>query len=114
MPEQARPPTARPYVIINAAMAIDGKIALENGKQTKLSSDEDFRRVYRMRNSCDAILVGINTVLNDDPKLTVKPEYLDPGEPVRNVPASFTEHGQEIVDMQTHDAFVALRVRRVK
>lgn len=67
----------RPYVIINCAMSADGKIALPNGKQFRISSEEDIARVHRLRNSCDAILVGIETILNDDPKLTVKEKYVE-------------------------------------
>ena len=76
----------RPYIIINCAMSIDGKIALPTKKPVKLSSLEDFRRVHELRNYCDAILVGINTILFDDPKLTVKPEFvIKPKNPVRIV-----------------------------
>ena len=66
----------RPRIIINAAMSADGKIALVGGKRIKISDEEDFRRVHEMRASVDAILVGINTVLKDDPKLTVKEKFV--------------------------------------
>jgi len=66
----------RPYTIINCAMSLDGKIALPSGKPIKLSSLEDFKRVHELLNYCDAVLVGINTVLMDDPKLTVKDEFV--------------------------------------
>ena len=66
----------RPKVIINAAMSVDGKIALVGGKRIKISDEDDFKRVHEMRASVDAILVGINTILKDDPKLTVKEKYV--------------------------------------
>ena len=67
-------------------MSIDGKIAFPSKKPVKLSSLEDFKRVHELRNYCDAILVGINTVITDDPKLTVKPEFvLKPKNPIRIV-----------------------------
>ncbi|MGC8496832.1 MAG: 2,5-diamino-6-(ribosylamino)-4(3H)-pyrimidinone 5'-phosphate reductase [Thermoplasmata archaeon] len=76
----------RPYIIINAAISIDGKLALATRKQTDLSDSADFERVHRLRNSVDAILVGINTVLSDDPRLTVKPQYVsNPKNPIRIV-----------------------------
>src|SRR2546427_208487 len=53
----------RPRVIINAAMSVDGKIALSDGKAVRLSNDEDMRRVHRLRTEADAILVGVGTVL---------------------------------------------------
>jgi 2,5-diamino-6-(ribosylamino)-4(3H)-pyrimidinone 5'-phosphate reductase len=76
----------RPYVVINCAMTADGKIALPSGKQLRISSEEDMQRVYMLRNKSDAVLVGINTVLSDDPKLTVKEKYVkDPKQPLRIV-----------------------------
>jgi 2,5-diamino-6-(ribosylamino)-4(3H)-pyrimidinone 5'-phosphate reductase len=66
----------RPYVIVNCAASIDGKIALAGGIPLRLSDEEDMARVHRLRNECDAILVGIGTVLADDPKLTVKKQYV--------------------------------------
>jgi len=76
----------RPYVIINFAMSIDGRIALSTGEQTRLSNEEDMRRVHYLRNSVDAIMVGIGTVLSDDPSLVVKEMYVkNPGRPARIV-----------------------------
>lgn len=66
----------RPKIIINCAMSLDGKIASATGKQVRISSEEDMARVYQLRNKVDAVLVGINTVINDDPKLTVKERYV--------------------------------------
>jgi 2,5-diamino-6-(ribosylamino)-4(3H)-pyrimidinone 5'-phosphate reductase len=76
----------RPYIIINCAMSADGKIASPSGKQLKISCEEDIKRMYELRNDCDAVLVGINTVLSDDPKLTVKDKYVkNPKHPIRIV-----------------------------
>ncbi len=61
----------RPYVILNAAMTLDGKIATNKG-DSAISSKIDLARVHRLRAKVDAILVGINTVLTDDPMLTAK------------------------------------------
>ena len=65
-----------PFVIVNCAMSADGKIALPSRRQVRLSSEEDMARVHRLRNRCDAILVGIGTVLEDDPGLMVKEKYV--------------------------------------
>ena len=76
----------RPYVIVNCAMSADGKIALPSRKQLRISSNEDIKRVHQLRNNCDAVLIGIETVLSDDPKLTVKKEYVkNPKQPLRVV-----------------------------
>lgn len=73
-------------VIINCAMSADGKTALKTRRQTKISNKDDMKRVHRLRNSSDAILVGVETVLSDDPKLTVNPKYVrKPRHPVRIV-----------------------------
>jgi 2,5-diamino-6-(ribosylamino)-4(3H)-pyrimidinone 5'-phosphate reductase len=58
-------------VIINGAMTVDGKIATSNG-DSKISSKEDLVRVHKLRASVDAIVVGISTILADDPRLTVR------------------------------------------
>ena len=76
----------RPYVIVNCAMSADGKIASPSGKQLRISNEEDIKRMYNLRNSCDAVLVGIGAVLSDDPKLTVKEKYVkNPKQPLRVV-----------------------------
>ena len=62
----------RPYVIINCAISADGKLALPIRKQTKISSKEDMKRVYELRSQCDAIIVGVSTIIADDPGLVVK------------------------------------------
>jgi 2,5-diamino-6-(ribosylamino)-4(3H)-pyrimidinone 5'-phosphate reductase len=67
-------------------MSVDGKIASQLGKQMRISCDEDIKRMYKLRNECDAVLVGINTILSDDPKLTVKETYVkNPKHPTRIV-----------------------------
>ncbi|MHA1264154.1 MAG: 2,5-diamino-6-(ribosylamino)-4(3H)-pyrimidinone 5'-phosphate reductase [Candidatus Helarchaeota archaeon] len=64
-------PKNRPYTILNAAMSVDGKISTIAGN-AEFSSKEDWRRVHELRSSVDAIMVGINTILKDDPKLHIK------------------------------------------
>jgi 2,5-diamino-6-(ribosylamino)-4(3H)-pyrimidinone 5'-phosphate reductase len=66
----------KPYIIINCACSADGKLATIERKQTRISSPEDIKRVQMLRNSVDAILVGIGTIKADDPHLTVKRGYL--------------------------------------
>lgn len=58
-------------VIINAAMTVDGKIATVAG-DSGISSREDLKRVHKLRSDSDAVVVGITTVLADDPLLTVR------------------------------------------
>ncbi len=62
---------SRPHIILSAAMTLDGKIATKTG-HSKLSSKKDKIRVHKLRAKVDGILVGKNTVLRDDPLLTVR------------------------------------------
>jgi 2,5-diamino-6-(ribosylamino)-4(3H)-pyrimidinone 5'-phosphate reductase len=65
-------------------MSADGKIASPLRKQMRISDEEDIRRMYQLRNEVDAVLVGIGTILADDPKLTVKETYVPhPKQPLR-------------------------------
>ncbi|MCZ7356540.1 MAG: 2,5-diamino-6-(ribosylamino)-4(3H)-pyrimidinone 5'-phosphate reductase [Candidatus Methanoperedens sp.] len=63
---------SRPFVFINAAMSADGKIATIGRKQTKISGSLDFDRMDELRATSDAIMVGIGTMLSDNPSLTLK------------------------------------------
>ena len=75
----------KPYVILNAAMTLDGKIATETGS-SNISGKEDLIRVHELRKEVDAIMVGINTVIADDPRLTVhKIESKKEDNPIRVV-----------------------------
>lgn len=75
----------RPYTILNAAMTLDGKIATKTGS-SNISGKKDLERVHELRKECDAIMVGIGTVLTDDPRLTVHKIDANPEDnPVRIV-----------------------------
>lgn len=75
------------HVFVNAATSADGKISDRTRSQVALSSVGDFERVDRLRAESDAILVGVGTVLADDPSLTVKDEKrrAEDGNPTRVV-----------------------------
>lgn len=75
----------RPYVILSAAMTLDGKIATKTGS-SNISGKKDLERVHELRKECDAIMVGIGTVIADDPRLTVHKIDANPDDnPVRVV-----------------------------
>jgi len=59
------------HVILSAAISIDGKISTKTN-DSKLSSKEDSIRLHKLRSKVDAILIGKNTLLQDDPLLTVR------------------------------------------
>ena len=69
----------RPYTFINVAMTADGKIDTFERRGAAISSQRDKRRVDELRASADAVLVGGRTLLDEQPKLTVKSEALREG-----------------------------------
>ncbi len=66
----------RPFVFINVAMTADGKIDTFQRRGAAISSERDKERVDQLRAGADAIMVGGKTLLDEDPKLTVKSETL--------------------------------------
>ena len=71
---------SKPKITLSAAITLDGKIGLKN-KHIVLSSKSDKIRVHKLRSKSDAILVGKNTVQQDDPLLTVR--YAKGKNPIR-------------------------------
>ena len=65
--------TGRPYVTAKWAMTLDGKTAVRSGDSRWISSAESRAMVHHLRGRMDAILVGVETALVDDPQLTVRP-----------------------------------------
>lgn len=60
----------KPYILLNSAMTVDGKIATNNSS-VKISGKNDLIRVHHLRKEYDGIMVGINTIIIDNPKLTI-------------------------------------------
>jgi diaminohydroxyphosphoribosylaminopyrimidine deaminase/5-amino-6-(5-phosphoribosylamino)uracil reductase len=64
--------TKSPFVVMKTAITLDGKIATRTGASRWVAGKESLRQAHRLRNQYDAILVGINNVLIDDPRLNVR------------------------------------------
>ena len=62
--------TKRPFVILKVAMSMDGKIATSTGDSKYITSKEARTYVHQLRSEVDAVMVGLNTVLRDNPELT--------------------------------------------
>jgi diaminohydroxyphosphoribosylaminopyrimidine deaminase / 5-amino-6-(5-phosphoribosylamino)uracil reductase len=75
----------RPYVTLKLAVSSDGKAGLAGRKQTSITGEAARARVFQLRASNDAILVGIGTVLSDDPQLTCRLPGMFDRSPVRVV-----------------------------
>ena len=75
----------RPHVILKLAVSTDGKIAAAGRKPVSISGEVAKARTHLLRAQCDAILVGIGTVLSDDPLLTCRLPGMQARSPVRVV-----------------------------
>lgn len=78
----------RPYVLLSCAASVDGYIDDATDQRLLLSNDEDFDRVDDVRASVDAILVGANTIRQDNPRLLVRSEARRQARRERGLPES--------------------------
>ncbi len=77
--------TGRPYVTLKAGMTLDGKVATATGESQWITGPRARHDVHRIRSQADAVIVGVGTVLKDNPLLTVR-LAADPRRPVPRQP----------------------------
>ncbi len=77
--------TGLPHVTLKIGMSLDGKTATRTGDARWITCEDSRRRVHEMRNAVDAVLVGIGTILADDPDLTTRLPGIDCRHPDRIV-----------------------------
>lgn len=104
--------TGMPFVTLKMAMSMDGKIATRTGDSKWVSSEEARADVHQTRAASDAVMVGIGTVLRDDPRLTAR----NPGvarQPVRVVVDSMARTPLEsrVLDLDAAPTIVAVTAR---
>ena len=91
--------TDRPYVLLSCALSLDGYLDDATDRRLVLSNDADWDRVDEVRASCDAILVGANTIRRDNPRLQVR----DPARRARRVAAGRPENPLKVTITATGD-----------
>ena len=64
--------TGRPFVILKGAMTLDGKIATKTGQSKWITGEQARRDVHRVRSQSDAVMVGVGTVIADNPELSAR------------------------------------------
>jgi GTP cyclohydrolase II len=101
-----RPRSDRPYVVLKYAQTLDGRIATAGGDSKWISCEGERTVSHALRAACDAVMVGIDTVVRDDPQLTVR---MVPGSsPVRVVLDSTLRMPREAKVLGDHAATVIL------
>lgn len=105
--------TGRPFVTAKFAMSLDGKIATRAGESRWITGEEARNHGHRLRSQHDAILVGINTVVADDPELSARLDGEEPRQPLRIVLDSQLRIRQSARVVGAHTLIATIKPGRV-
>jgi len=104
----------RPYVHINVAMTADGKIDTFERRGATISSQRDKERVDKLRADSDAVMVGGNTLLGENPKLTVKSPALRAEREARGLMPNPVKVGiVSVADLEPESDFLTVGPARI-
>jgi len=105
--------TGRPFVNAKYARTLDGKIATRSGESQWITGEAARAHAHRLRHINDAILVGVNTVIADDPELTTRLDGEDVRQPLRVVVDSQLRIRQSARVVGTNTLIATTRAGRV-
>lgn len=105
-----------PFCILKMAMTMDGKIATHTGDSKWITNEKSRKWSHELRHQYSAIMVGVNTVIHDDPELTDRSDHLQKKNPLRIVVDSTGRIPMEskILDTSHADTVVALTKNATK
>lgn len=115
-------PSGESFAIAHLAQSLDGRIATANGASQWISGDEDLRHTHRMRALADAVIVGADTILHDDPLLTVRRcegsspvrVIIDPSHKLKENHRVFTDRSAPTLLIVADDSTSTARLRDVE
>ncbi|MBW1840019.1 MAG: bifunctional diaminohydroxyphosphoribosylaminopyrimidine deaminase/5-amino-6-(5-phosphoribosylamino)uracil reductase RibD [Deltaproteobacteria bacterium] len=103
-----------PFVILKVASSLDGKIATKSGDSRGISNNESLHCVHRLRDQCDAIMVGIGTIQADDPLLTTRLKGKAGKDPIRVIVDSSLKisSGARVFNVRSNAGVIFATTRR--
>ncbi|GEK32864.1 bifunctional diaminohydroxyphosphoribosylaminopyrimidine deaminase/5-amino-6-(5-phosphoribosylamino)uracil reductase RibD [Kurthia sibirica] len=104
--------TSRPFVVSKFAMTLDGKLATHTGHSQWITGSEARQHVHELRNEMDAILVGVGTVLADNPSLTTRLDNRQGKNPIRIILDSQLRTPLDAHVMNTEEAQTIIAVSK--
>ncbi|MBM3437405.1 MAG: RibD family protein, partial [Bacteroidetes bacterium] len=105
--------TGQPFCALKTAMTMDGKISTFNGDSRWISNEKSRKFVHELRHRYSAIMVGVNTVIKDNPELTDRSDHQKKKNPLRVIVDSNgrTPEGSNVLDTKIAPSLIAVTIR---